>query len=178
MPWRRINVASMNHIYVYAPDTVADPGTTLRNYYPLAGAARDAVYENHLEPMDLRRVCTEFAFNPTIETINPVRLGSEWKVNEPGFRDVEWSFKAFMPELESQLATGLLNKAEDGDPFLIAFEWGTPASGRGPDAYWVAGFGRMFGYPMEVAQEGGLLIEMTFRGDGSGLWRNADGKSA
>ena len=178
MPWRRINVASMNHIYVYPVDSTANPDTAMRNYYPLAAnAVRDAAYEDHLESADLRRVCTEFAFNPTIEKVNPVRMGSPWKVNEPGFMDVEWTFKAFVPESQSQLGDNLLDHVATGDTFLVAFEWGTPAAARGPDQFYVAGFGRIFGWPIEVAQEGGLLIEVMIAGDGSGLWRREDGRT-
>ena len=171
MAWSRIDVASLNHIYVIQVDSAADAETAMRNYYPASGA-RNATQNTELLAGDLKRVCTEFAFNPTVDKVNPVRLGTDWKVNEPGFKDVEWTLKAFVPRSTQELADNLLNPADDGDTFLIAFEWGTGAN-PGPDQFWVAGFGRMFGWPMEVASEGGILIEMALSGDGNGLWRNA-----
>lgn len=171
MAWSRIKVSSLNHLYIYQVDaTLATADTVMETMYPDSGQ-RSAGNQTLIEASDVGRVLTEFAFNPTAEKVNPVRLGSPWRVNERGREDVEWQVKAFVPDSASALAINLLNPGVAGDTFLIAHEWGTAAN-PGPDAFWVAGFGVLMSWPMEVATEGGILVDLNFAGNGSGLWRS------
>ena len=167
MPWIRLNVASINHLYVVQGDP-AD----IRTVYPATGQ-RSAGQQSALDDGDLKNVVTEYGFNPTRQSVNSTILGSDWEVSGPGRRRMEWRIVAYVPNSTAALADNLLN-LEDST-FLIAHEWGN-ASDPGPDAFWMAGYGHLLDTPMQFPAAGGITIELNFAGEGSGLWRNNDGR--